>query len=85
MDTPLLDEIRDAIHSCDRSAEITDLHLWRVGKGKYSCIVSLSADGKTMPDDFRRALVTHPELVHITVEINPPEIRRIVKESGRVI
>jgi cation diffusion facilitator family transporter len=69
MDSPVVAEIREVMQSGTIAAEVTDLHVWRVGKGKYSCIVSLAASGKTTPEQVKRMLSVHQELVHITVEI----------------
>lgn len=70
MDAPVVAEIRDVIKASPIKAEITDLHVWRVGKGKYACIVSLAIQGDATPDDFRQQLSIHEELGHITVELN---------------
>jgi Co/Zn/Cd efflux system component len=70
MDAPVVAEIHEVIEASPVKAEITDLHVWRVGKGKYACIVSLAAQGNTTPDEFRQQLSIHEELVHITVEVN---------------
>ena len=71
MDAPVVDEIRDVIAASPVAADITDLHVWRVGKGKYACILALSAPSEASPDQFRRQLGIHEELVHVTVELNP--------------
>ncbi|NTV99384.1 MAG: cation transporter, partial [Chlorobiaceae bacterium] len=78
MDAPVVSEIREAFREGHIKAEITDLHVWRVGKGKYSCIVSLDADRKTTADQVRNMLSVHQELVHITVEIQN------IYETGKV-
>ena len=70
MDAPVVAEIREVIASSPVAAEITDLHVWRVGKGKYACILSLSAHGNATPEEFRKQLRIHEELVHVTVELN---------------
>lgn len=71
MNAPVVDEIREVIAASEVKADISDLHVWRVGKGKYACIVGLStADSTATPDDFRRQLGIHEELVHVTVEVN---------------
>jgi cation diffusion facilitator family transporter len=69
MDSPVVAEIREVFQSGEINAQLTDLHVWRVGKGKYSCIVSLAASGSTTPGQVKRMLSIHQELVHITVEI----------------
>ena len=70
MDAPVVREIHEAIAAGPLAATITDLHVWRVSKGKYACIVSLAVDAPATPDDFRRQLAIHDELVHVTVEVN---------------
>lgn len=71
MDAPVTDEIREVIAASPIPAEITDLHVWRVGKGKYACILSLATSASATPEDFKRQLRIHEELVHVTVEIHP--------------
>ena len=70
MDAPVVAEIGAVIAASPIPAEMTDLHVWRVGKGKYACIVSLAVEGDATPEDFRQQLAIHEELVHITVELN---------------
>jgi len=71
MDAPVSDEIREVIATSPIPATITDLHVWRVGKGKYACILSLATASNATPDYFKDLLSIHEELVHITVEIHP--------------
>jgi cation diffusion facilitator family transporter len=59
-------EIRDAIE--DGDAKITDLHVWRVGPGKYGAIIALVAADPLSPADYAARVRIHDELVHITVE-----------------
>ncbi|MFW7341471.1 CDF family Co(II)/Ni(II) efflux transporter DmeF [Pollutimonas sp. H1-120] len=69
MDAPVVNEIREVLRQSP-AVRITDLHVWRVGKGQYACIVSLATSSPITPDQIRRQLSVHEELVHITVEIN---------------
>jgi len=69
MDAPVVEEIREAIRQLP-GLHITDLHVWRVGKGKYACIVSLATSTDVTADQVRRQLGVHEELAHVTVEIN---------------
>ncbi|MDP9898422.1 CDF family Co(II)/Ni(II) efflux transporter DmeF [Variovorax ginsengisoli] len=73
MNAPVVAEIREVIAASPIPATLCDLHVWRVGKGKYACIVSLATQTRATPDDFKRQLRIHEELVHITVEVNPLE------------
>lgn len=61
-------EVREAIE--DGDAKITDLHIWRVGPGHYTVIVSLVADEPLAPDDYAHRLAAHEEYAHVTVEIH---------------
>jgi Co/Zn/Cd efflux system component len=70
MDAPVVEEVREVIADIDFDIEITDLHVWRVGKGKYSCILAVATNADTSADFIREKLSIHDELVHITVEIN---------------
>lgn len=70
MNAPVVAEILDVIKASPVKATISDLHVWRVGKGKYACIVGLVTGTDASPDYFRGQLSIHEELVHITVEIN---------------
>ena len=70
MGAPVVDEIREVIAASPLKADIADLHVWRVGKGKYACILSLATDNDVSPEYFKEQLSIHEELVHISVEIN---------------
>lgn len=70
MDAPVVAEIFEIINGSPIQAKITDLHVWRVSKNKYACILSLLTSESVTPDYFKEQLSIHEELVHITVEIN---------------
>lgn len=70
MDAPVVAEIFEVINDSPIQAKITDLHVWRVSKNKYACILSLLTSETVTPDYFKKQLSIHEELVHITVEIN---------------
>ena len=70
-DPALQEEIREAIE--DGDARITDLHVWRVGPGKYAAIVSLIAANPLKPATYAERVAIHEELVHVTVEVHPCE------------
>lgn len=74
MNAPVVTEIRELIGASPIKAKISDLHVWRVGKGKYACILSLVTTHEASPEYFRRLIGIHEELVHITVEINKPQL-----------
>ena len=74
MNAPIVEEIREAIAASPIPANISDLHVWRVGKGKYACIVALLTSSDASANYFRRQIGIHEELVHITVEVNKPSV-----------
>lgn len=77
MDHPVVEEVREVLAEFehadhDRDAtRVTDLHVWRVGKQQFACIVCLVTHDTTLtPQRVRDALSVHEELVHVTVEIS---------------
>ena len=71
MDASVVDEIREAIEQGPIPARLLDLHVWRVGPGRYACIVSLATTAASAgPEDFKRLLQVHEELVHMSIEVN---------------
>jgi len=70
MDAPVVREIREVIEQGKVPAKITDLHVWRVGRAKYACVVSLTTSSRMDGDYFRRELAIHEELAHVTVEVD---------------
>ncbi len=70
MDAPVVAEVRTVVRALPVAVEITDLHVWRVGKGKYACILALVSAEVLTPEAVRQALAVHEELVHVTVEVN---------------
>lgn len=69
MDHPVVAEIREVVEN--DATRITDLHVWRVGRGAYACEISLlTKDSALTPVRVREQLSIHEEIVHVTVEIN---------------
>ncbi|MGO4502949.1 MULTISPECIES: CDF family Co(II)/Ni(II) efflux transporter DmeF [unclassified Dyella] len=69
MDAPVVEEIRDVVTDKLPGTSISDLHVWRVGKGRYACILGLVTDAPLTPALVRGHLSIHEELAHVTVEI----------------
>jgi len=73
MDHPVTSEIKEVIASLDKAkaTRIADLHVWRVGKARYACILSLVTHDRDMtPTRIKASLSQHDELAHVTVEIH---------------
>jgi len=72
-DHPVAGEIRDVVAAHAEWGEgrrVADLHVWRVGKGRFACVLALDGTEPGLrPDDVHRAVGVHEEIVHLTVEI----------------
>lgn len=71
MDAPVGQEIREAIAQGEPDAVISDLHLWRVARDKYACMLTIHTKGNIDVDRFKKMIQIHEELVHITIELHP--------------
>lgn len=70
MEHPVVAEIRELIATF-KDVEITDLHVWKVGKGKFSCILGLETTIADLnPDRIKAELSIHEEIVHASIEIH---------------
>lgn len=73
MDHPVVEEIREVVESGVEAGDtrITDLHVWRVGKQKFSCALSVvTHDPALTASRVRDQLAQHEEIVHATIEIH---------------
>lgn len=73
MDHPVVEEIREVIEDPATPADtrITDLHVWRIGRGIYACALTVVTRDRTLtPDVLRQRLAVHEEVVHSTIEIH---------------
>jgi cation diffusion facilitator family transporter len=68
-DVSLVEAIKAQIES-DGDTKISDLHLWKVAQSQYACIVSLVAANPCAVEKYKERLDRHPELVHVTIEVN---------------
>ncbi|MNR96364.1 Cadmium, cobalt and zinc/H(+)-K(+) antiporter [compost metagenome] len=82
MDHPVVEEIREVIAEFPKHIKITDIHVWKVAKGKFSCILALETDDISLTaDQIRHALSIHDEIVHISVEINDLKPAYVPRET----
>ncbi len=68
MDHPLADAIRTTLEA-DGETRVTDLHIWRVGRGHFSAAVSVVSRSPHTADEYRARLACHKELIHLTIEV----------------
>ena len=89
MDHPLVEKIRQRIAhfavDTGMPIEITDLHVWKVGQDKFSCILALeTAAAHVNADVIRDVLSIYQPLVHISVEVNAAtQFRAVPRETQR--
>ena len=50
---------------------VTDLHLWQIGPGHRSAIVSIVSHAPQAPAAYKRRLADLPDISHLTVEVEP--------------
>jgi len=74
MGAPVVEKIRQTLREAPIPVQIRDLHVWRVGKASYACILSVTTTAPVAPEYFRTLLYVHGELVHVTVEVNPSAV-----------
>ncbi len=72
-DNRMLQDIRETVESIGGAASVEDLHLWRLGQGHYSAIISIRSHTEAVPEDYKTALCRFHWLSHVTVEINKTE------------
>lgn len=70
MDKPITDQLMRHLNTELPAGEVTDFHLWRVGRQHYACILSVSSSESITPDEVKAVLEDLDELVHVTVEVN---------------
>lgn len=72
-DPHLIDEIRDCVEG-PGDAQITDLHIWRIGPQAHAAIVAVA--GSPNPAAIRARLSPVHEIAHLTIECCGPEIEK---------
>lgn len=73
MDHPVVDEIRAVVEAGadGEETQVTDLHVWRVGRNVYACALTLvTHDPALTAERVRARLAVHEEIVHATIEVH---------------
>ncbi|MDR5645349.1 CDF family Co(II)/Ni(II) efflux transporter DmeF [Burkholderia cenocepacia] len=69
-DRRMTENVRHVVE--DNGDEVLDLHVWRLGPGHMSAVVSVStAEPRRGPGFYHAALKRFKGLSHVTVEVNP--------------
>jgi len=69
--------LRDAIHGKLEElpdTEIADLHLWQIGPGIYSLVLSVVSSDPQPPDFYKRRLSHLSGVAHITIEVQGQDV-----------
>jgi cation diffusion facilitator family transporter len=53
MDAPVVAQIRQTLRDSPLPAKLDDLHVWKVGKGRYACLLSVTTATPATPEYFR--------------------------------
>ncbi|HCJ30724.1 MAG TPA: cation transporter [Pseudomonas sp.] len=69
MDDPLVQRVQAQLEAVP-DTEVTDLHLWRVGRAQYGCIVTIVTHQGYSADRYKAELAGFSELAHVTAEVN---------------
>ena len=59
-----------ALVEADGDAKVADLHVWQIGAGAWSAVVSIVADTPLTAADYRARLQALPTLRHLTIEVH---------------
>jgi Co/Zn/Cd efflux system component len=69
-DRYMVDNVRQVIE--DNGDEVLDLHVWRLGPGHMSAVISVAtSESQRSPSFYHAALKRFKGLSHVTVEVNP--------------
>lgn len=61
-------EIRTALEAWGDST-ILDLHVWPMGQGRFSCIITIESESPRPVEEYRRRILDAVHLSHLTVEL----------------
>jgi cation diffusion facilitator family transporter len=70
-DSALENAVSERLRRAVGEPALEDLHIWRVGPGRYAVMASLRGPNLATPDHYRALLGDLPQLAHVTVEVNP--------------
>lgn len=77
MDHPLVEQIRERLSPLEPTStphgglHITDLHLWRVGRDSFACMLTIATHREDLDvNAVREALASLTQIAHLTVEIH---------------
>lgn len=66
----LEDQIRAALAALDDGVRLLDLHVWPMGNGRMSCVVTIESSNSHTVQDYREKILEQVALAHLTVELH---------------
>lgn len=84
MNHPLVDRVWQGLQQAPWFAQVhvSDLHLWRVGPKHFYCLLTLEAPPEAqLKHAVHLHLAQHPELVHLSVDIQAPGSSRSMPQG----
>jgi Co/Zn/Cd efflux system component len=69
VDPRLVSEIVQRIET-EYDNRVADIHVWRVGAGSLSVILSIVTHHPQPPEHYKRLISDFDEVAHVTVEVN---------------
>ncbi|TMQ13203.1 MAG: hypothetical protein E6J91_19270 [Deltaproteobacteria bacterium] len=81
--------VRERLEAID-DVRVADLHVWELGPGRRSCIVSVVTARPREVTDYRDAVLSALDIAHLTIEIHqcelahdaPRDVRQAVQRHG---
>jgi cation diffusion facilitator family transporter len=73
--------VREQLEAID-DVQVADLHVWELGPGRRSCIVSLVTATPRDVDFYREHVLAALPVAHLTIEIHRCELRHEPRESA---
>jgi cation diffusion facilitator family transporter len=66
----LEDQIRAALSALDDGVRLLDLHVWPMGNGRMSCVVTIESSNSHTVQEYREKILAQVTLAHLTVELH---------------
>jgi cation diffusion facilitator family transporter len=73
--------VRQRLEAID-DVRVADLHVWELGPGRRSCIVSVVTARPREVADYRRAVLSALDIAHLTIEIHRCELSHDASASA---
>jgi cation diffusion facilitator family transporter len=64
----LEDQVRTVLAALD-DVRLLDLHVWPMGNGRMSCVVTIESGNSHTVEDYRRSILEQVALAHLTIEL----------------